>query len=142
MADTVTSALVAQTKTHYAIHLTGISDGSGESNITKIDKSTLTDFNGVEPAALDLDQIWWAVQGYASIVFKWQHTSDVTMVALPSGIGYLDFRCHAEMGIGLYESGGLKDSGTGSTGDVRLTSNGATATSTYDIFAIFKKRIA
>lgn len=123
MADTVTSNVVQNSKTEYKIHLTCISDGTGESAVVKIDKSTLTNSNGVEPIAINITSIRWAIQGFSYIKLLWDHTTDDVAMIL-SGNGYDDFS----------DGGGLRDPrSTGTTGDLLLTSVGAASGATYDI---------
>src|SRR5574343_990714 len=98
MADTVTNQVVLGGKTDYVVHLTGISDATGETNVVKIDKSTLLDQIGVEPPRIIIQSIRWAIQGYSYIKLSWDHGTDVTAMVL-SGNGYDSFE----------EIGGLKD---------------------------------
>lgn len=123
MADTVTSIVVQNSKTEYKVHLTCISDGTGESAVAKIDKSTLTNSVGLEPAAIHIMSIRWAIQGFTYVKLLWDHTTDDVAMIL-SGNGYDDFS----------EGGGLRDPQTvGTTGDLLLTSVGAVSGATYDI---------
>lgn len=123
MADTVTSRVVNNSKGKYTVHITGISDGTGESNVVKIDKSTLLTVAGAEPAALSIGTIRWNVQGFSYVKLHFDHTTDDTAMLL-SGNGYDDFT----------PGGGLRDPlSAGQTGDLMLTSVGAAAGATYDI---------
>lgn len=123
MADTVTNQVILGGKSTYVVHLTGISDGTGESNVVKIDKSTLLNTIGVEPPRIIIQSIRWASQGFSYIKLSWDHATDVTAMIL-NGNGYENFE----------EVGGLKDTLLNdSTGDLLLTSVGAANGSTYDI---------
>lgn len=124
MADAVTTNVIAQDETHYVVHLTNISDGTGESGVVKVDKSALTSRVGAEPAALDIEQIRWAIQGFTSVRLLWDHTTDDVAMVL-CGSGYDDFRnC----------GGALKDPrSSGTTGDILLTTNGGSSGASYDI---------
>ena len=123
MADTVTTQVVQNTKSEYVIHLTGISDGTGEAAVIKVDKSTLTNAGGVEPNNLSIMSVRWAIQGYSYIKILWDHTTDDVALLL-SGNGYDNFS----------EAGGLRDpKTTGGTGDLLLTSVGYASGATYDI---------
>jgi hypothetical protein len=123
MADAVATRVVQNSEDEYVIHLTNISDSTGESAVVKIDKSTLTNINGAEPARINILSIRWAIQGFTYVKLLWDHTTDDVAMLL-NGNGYDDFSA----------GGGLRDpSSAGGTGDLLLTTVGATATSTYDI---------
>lgn len=129
MADTVESYVINDGDRNYTIHMQGVSDGTGESAVTKIDISTLSFSNGVTPVMLKLQEVEYDIQGFSSVQLKWDATTDDEMVTL-AGNGYKNFE----------DVGGLKDpQSTGYTGDVKLTSNGAVSGASYDIIAKFKK---
>ena len=123
MADVVTSQVVQNSESEYIVHLTNISDSTGESAVVKIDKSALANVNNVEPARIIIMSVRWAIQGFTYVKLLWDHTTDDVALVL-NGNGFDDFSA----------GGGLRDpSTTGGTGDLLLTTVGATATSTYDI---------
>lgn len=132
MADAVRSIVLANTPTHYAVNITNISDGTGESAVVKVDKSALTASDGAEPGSLDIEAIRWSIQGFSSVKIAWDHDTD-DVAAVPSGSGYEDYRGGGFL-PGVLETEGLKDPrSTGGTGDIVLTTVGASATATYDI---------
>jgi hypothetical protein len=125
MADTVTSNVMfsATNARRYIVHLTCISDGTGETNVVKIDKSTLTNGSGVEPTSLKIASIRWNIQGMSYVKLSTDRTTDQTLMVL-SGNGYDNFEAF----------GHLKEaSTTGDTGDLLLSSVGAASGATYDI---------
>lgn len=123
MADAVTSQVLVSGPRRYAVVLTGISDGTGESAVAKIDKSTLTDAIGAEPSTLAIQKLQWTMQGYTYIKLAFDHTTDDTAVVI-AGDGCLDFAAY----------GGLKDpASAGGTGDLLLTTVGHTAGDSYTI---------
>lgn len=128
MADAVTTSVLRNDAYTYAIHLTNISDGTGETNVVKVDKSGLIGPDGTEPTSLSLVSARWSMQGFTYVTVLWDHTSDVTAMVM-SGNGYENFE----------ESDGKKDSGSGGAGDVLLSTVGAAAGSTYDITLVFAK---
>ena len=129
MADTVDTQVLFNGTRRYVVRLTNISDGTGESAVVKIDKSTLTNGNGTEPGKLSIVEAQWAIQGFASIRLLWDHTTDDEAMVL-DGNGFRDFS----------DTGGLPDPGTaGGTGDLILTTNGAVSGATYDIYVILLK---
>lgn len=135
MADAVTSVVVNNTNKRYVIHLTNISDGTGESLVVKADISGLLAEDGVVPASLDIEQVRWSIQGFVSVRILWGTTSPVVALAL-SGSGYEDFRGDSN----AHSDRGLIDPRT-ATGerDILLTTNGGVSGSTYDITLHLRK---
>jgi hypothetical protein len=126
MADAVTTNVYFTSTPgtrRYGIHLTCISDGTGESNVVKVDKSTIKDAMGVEPGILKLASARWTVVGFTYIKFTTDHTTDDVLL-LCAGNGYDNWE-----GASF-----LPDpNSTGGTGDLLLTSVGAAAAAIYDI---------
>lgn len=124
MADTVSTNVVRNTVSRdgvYTIHLTGLSDGTGETNVVKIDKSAFTGPSGSEPSYITILSARWNTQGYSYIKLSTDHTTDDTMLLL-TGNGYDEW----EMGL-------QDPNSTGGTGDLLLSSVGAASGATYDI---------
>ena len=138
MADAVTTRTVGETAAQLVVHLTNISDGTGESAVVKVDKSTFFAPDAAEPAALDIESVRWNVQGFTSVRLLWDHTADDTGLVL-SGSGYDDFRGEdMERVPGLCA---LKDPrSAGGTGDIILTTAGAVSGATYDITLVLRKQ--
>lgn len=126
MADTVTVTTIRDTGSELIVHLTGVSDGTGETDAIKVDKSAFT-VGGVEPTTLRLMAARWAVQGYSSLRLEWDRGTDV-LAMIFSGNGFEDFR-----------PDGKNDSGSGGTGDIVLTTVGAASGATYDITLTLRK---
>ena len=124
MADTVTTQVIATGPRYYIAHLTGISDGTGETLVQKVDISTLDLGNGVAPTRTSVKDIQWSIQGFTSVRLYWDHTTDDTISVLAQGNGYSEF--------GML--GFLSDPGSaGGTGDILLSSADAISGATYDI---------
>jgi hypothetical protein len=87
MADAVASNVVLNGDQQYIIHLTNISDGTGESAVVKVDKSTLLAIDGAEPASLDIEQVRWCIQGFTSVRLLWDHNTDDTAAATRTSAG-------------------------------------------------------
>jgi hypothetical protein len=130
MADTVTSSIIlgGAASKKYIVHLTGISDGTGETNVIKVDRSALTAINRSAPTRIDIASVRWNIQGYTYIKFSWDHTVDDTALVL-SGNGYDNFETHG----GLKDPNTSLDTVTGAIGDLLLTSAGAVSSGSYDI---------
>ena len=90
----------------------------------KVDKSTLTNGNGTEPGVLSIVSAQWSISGFSSVKLLFDHNTDDEALVLAPGNGYRDFS----------QQGGFPDpNSAGGTGDILLTTAGATASSTYDI---------
>lgn len=111
MVDSVdTNVLVSGSRIHKIV-LTNESDGTGESNIVKIDKSTLIGPDGVnEPGDIAIMDIWWNVNGFDGVKLTADGTTD-TLMGMLSGQGYFDFR----------DGGGLRLDNVAGAGDLLLT---------------------
>ena len=139
MVDAVTSNVALNNRNVYVIHLTNISDGTGEAAVIKVDKSTLLDANAAEPAALDIISCRWSIQGFASVRILWDHTTDDLALAL-AGSGYDEFG-DAKIGVNVIAGRALPDPrSAGGAGDILLTTNGAVSGATYDITLVCLKR--
>lgn len=123
MADSVDTLTLEATPRRRKVRFTNVCDGTGESAVIKLDKSTFADFKGEEPRMLVIDMMKWSIQGFASVRLFWDHTTD-DEIAILSGNGERSY----------WEDGGLKDPiSAGGTGDVLLTTNGNVSGATYDI---------
>lgn len=129
MADTVDVKVVHNGTRRYVVHLTNISDGTGESVVVKVDVSTLTGPNGIAPTYTAIEEIQWSIQGFTSVRLFWDATTDDEIAMLASGNGYLNFR----------PVGGLVDpKSSGTVGDILLTTAGAVSGATYDITLVLR----
>lgn len=138
MADAVTNKTIINTSDRLEIHLTNISDGTGETNVIKVDKSTFTAPDGAEPASVDIEWVRWSVQGFASVRLLWDHTTDDLGLVLAAS-GYDDYAGPAVQGFVPLRLNADPRS-AGGTGDVLLTTNGGGSGSTYDITISFIKQ--
>lgn len=119
MADAVTSQTLLDGKRNVVMKFTNISDGTGESAVTKVDVSTL---NG-SPTEVRINKIHYDISGM-QVSILWDADTDVVAQVLSTGQGALDFS----------KFGGLaNDAGTGVTGDIKFTTIGHTANDTYSI---------
>ncbi len=67
MADAVTSQTLIDGPTHTVMKFTNISDGTGESAVTKVDVSGLqTSQNGQTCTGVKIERIWWQCIGIES----------------------------------------------------------------------------
>lgn len=148
MADAVTVAQlfppVGAAAPVVVVHMTNISDGTGESGVKKVDIATILNYFNVKPSGLRIEQAWWSVQGFKSITLAWDRTAGAnTAMVLGSGIGFTDFRgvnpgyVGGGSGAGDFvKIGGIPDPSAGNAdgkGSILLTTNTNAAGNTYDI---------
>jgi len=122
VADAVDSLVVFAGRRRRVVRLTNLSDGTGETAVVKVDKSTLTGPDGTEPSKLVVEKIQYSCVGM-SVRLLWDHDTDDEIVTL-AGEGTFDWT----------DCGGLVDpASAGGPGDILLTTNGHTAGDSYDI---------
>ena len=138
MADAVKVSVIADTPTHYVVHCTNISDGTGETAVVKVDKSAIAvALDGAEADSLDIDRVVWCCYGM-QVRILWDHTTDDLALAL-SGSGVLNFKGHRG-DIDLVTTAGLKDPrSTGGTGDILFTTSGHSSGDTYNVTLWLRK---
>ena len=127
MADTVTSTTVLDGDKDFIVQLTNVSDSTGESAVTKVDVSGLTarKSDGAACTGVKLFRVYYSILGFTKIGLLWDATTDTLCMELnPSADGVLDFS----------PFGGLQNtSGSGKTGDINLTTTGASSGDSYMI---------
>lgn len=125
MADAVTSQTLVDGPRNLVMKFTNVSDGTGESAVTKVDVSA---FN---TTGVTIQKIHYSTQGMAVRVL-WDATSDVLAWLVPQdGDGCFDFT----------PFGGIRNNaGAGVTGDIQFTTVGHTAADTYSIILEMTKR--
>ena len=136
MADAVTSQTLSDGATTAVMKFTNISDGNGESSVKKVDVSALTASpSGSACTRVHITQVWYAISGMR-IDLEWDATTNVKALILGGGValeptvGHLDFRSF----------GGIKNNaGSGSTGDLDLTTLHHTNNDAYTIILELKK---
>lgn len=134
MADRVDTLDVFTGKDKIVRRILCVSDGTGETTVVKIQKSTLTNWLGSAPSKLGLEQIQWSIQGFSSVELLWDHTTDDEIIELAAGNGMRLMK-----NIPGLDSGVLWDpASAGGTGDVILTSRGAVNGASYDILMTFR----
>ena len=125
MADSVASQTIDYGHKYAVIKLTNVSDGTGESAVTKVDVSGLaSSANGVACTGATKQKIWGQCTGM-NVSILYDATSDVLAIQLGEN----------QSGYHEYTSfGGLTNNdGSGKTGDVQLTTVGHASGETYAI---------
>lgn len=130
MADAVSTTIVYEDPQRMVIKLTNLSDGTGESAVTKVDKSTFTGPNGLEPSSLVIEKV--TSDGAGMDVYLYVDHTTAVPIARIGGLGRYskNFR----------DVGGLQTAGSGGTGDIILTTTGHSSGDSYDITLYIRKK--
>ena len=74
MADAVTSTTILDSDKDFIVQLTNVSDGSGESAVTKIDVSGLNSntLNGKSCSGVKLLKVYYSILGFDKIGLFWK----------------------------------------------------------------------
>ncbi len=121
MTDTVSSKTVFSGKRKLVMRFTNRSDGTGESAVVKVDRSTFTGPDGTEPGKIVVEKIVYDVSSMR-VLLLWDHSTDEVLAVL-QGQGCMDFT----------EIGGIVDVETGGNGDILLTTANQSSGDGYDI---------
>ena len=130
MADVVTSQTLVDTAgTKTVMKFTNMSDGSGETLVTKMDASELTFMT--EDGTKSLAKIWWAMNttnGKSGVELLWAGTTNST-IGFFSGTGYHDY---FTSGNSIPNNATLT-ANTSPAGDVLISTKGFVAGDNYTI---------
>ena len=131
MADAVATQTILDGPKYAVLKFTNVSDGSGESAVTKVDVSGLSaSADGSTCTGVTIQKIWWQCTGMkVSILFD--ATSDVLAIQLGENqSGHHDYTSF----------GGLSNNaGSGVTGDVQFTTVDHSSGDTYTIILYLRK---
>ena len=134
MADVVTSqTLVDTTGTKTVMKFTNISDGSGETLVTKMDSSALTFMT--EDATKKVAKIWWSINttnGKSGVELLWAGSgtsSANATIGFFSGTGYHDY---FTAGNSISNNATLT-ANTSPAGDILLSTKGFVSGDNYTI---------
>lgn len=124
MVDTVdTLVLISDGRVHHA-RFTNESDGTGESNVVKVDMSNLTTVGTNKIKAVDIDRCFGIVGGFNYVTIRFDASTDDEALVLAPGTFDFDFT----------DSGGIRNPlSAGTTGDIMFTTDGAFDGSSYNI---------
>jgi hypothetical protein len=131
MADAVTSQTIFDGDKKVIQKFTNISDGTGESEVKKVDVSALTtNGHGQTFTSVTIEKIWWQCVGMKTRLF-FDATSNAFIIELGENqSGYHDYSSF----------GGLKNNaGSGVTGDILFTTVGHSSADTYTITLEMRK---
>ena len=132
MADAVTSQTLIDGGKQVVMKFTNVSDGTGESAVTKVDVSALSSsVDGDACTGVVIERIWWQCIGM-KVKILWDATTDAFCIELGENqSGSHDYTVF----------GGLtNNSGSGKTGDLAFTTIGHTGADTYTIILYMRKK--
>lgn len=133
MADAVTTQTLADGDRIAIMKFTNISDGSGESAVTKVDVSSLAPESGTERecSEVKIQQIFYSLQGM-SVDVLWNASSNVLCFTISdSSSGHYDFSNVQSL---------TNNAGSGKNGDVLFTTVGASSADRYTIILVLEKK--
>ena len=130
MADAVATQILFQGDKQVVMKFTNNSDGTGETNVVKVDVSTLTPYQGQPCTAVQIDRIYFFTHGL-EVRLLWQATSNVTILTVPQNAAFrMDFD----------DFGGLNNNaGAGKTGNILFTTLDASAGDSYAVILYMRK---
>ena len=130
MADVVTSQTIVDTSgTKTVMKFTNMSDGSGETLVTKMDASALTFMT--EDGTKSLAKIWWAINttnGKSGVELLWAGTTNST-IGFFSGTGYHDYYTAGN----AIPNNATLTANTSPAGDILISTKGFVAGDNYTI---------
>lgn len=132
MADTVASQTLADGPKTAVLKLTNISDGSGESAVTKVDVSALQpSADGDTCTGVTIERIWWQCIGM-KVQILFDASTDVMAIELGENqSGNHDYTLFGGL---------INNAGSGVTGDINFTTVGHSSADTYTIILYMRKK--
>ena len=135
MVDAVTSQTLFDDGGHVVLHLTNVSDGTGESAVKKVDASTF--LGGATTTRYALERIKWSTVGMGFNLL-WDADTDVLFWTCGNATSEGDTD-YTKGGTGPAGPGITNNAGTGITGDIMLTTVGHTAADSYVVTLWLRK---
>ncbi len=133
MADAVTTQTLADGDRIAIMKFTNISDGTGESAVTKVDVSSLAAESRTqrECSEVNIQQIFYSLEGM-SVDILWNASSNLLCFTVSdSSSGHYDFSNMQSL---------TNNAGSGKNGDVLFTTVGASAGDRYTIILVLEKK--
>ena len=110
MVDTVTTQILRDGRRNLVMKFTNISDGSGESAVTKVDVSSLSE----SPARVRITRIDYTTADIGLDIL-WDADTDVLALTIPQDMSdSIDYR---------WFGGVTNNAGAGRTGDIKFSTN-------------------
>ncbi len=132
MADTVATQTIQDGERNAVLRFTNVSDGTGESNVVKVDVSALAKNSaGQSCTEVHIQRIYWATVGM-SVKLDFDATANALAIGLPAD----------STGDEYYDSFTAipNNAGTGKTGDILFSTTGHSSGDNYTIILELLKR--
>jgi hypothetical protein len=130
MSDIVSSQILTDTSgVKFVVKLTNFSDGSGETDVIKVDASNTTFMT--EDGARKIAKVWFSINTAnpkSAVEIKWDGATDATALLL-SGQGFFDFRTAGDE---------ITNNATTPTGDVLLSTKNFANGDNYSLVIEFR----
>jgi len=124
MADAVATQVLVDGPRRAVLKFTNVSDGTGETDVVKVDVSTLSSYQGNPCTSVSVNKLD-AVTAGMGLNMLWDATTDVLILTLGSD----DF-----VTFDFSRFGGLtNNAGAGKTGDILFTTLGASSGDRYTV---------
>lgn len=131
MADAVSTQVLKDHASAWAVKLTNISDGTGETNVVKVSANSLIASNGDgSTQRLSITKLFWNVSANR-VNLLWRGTTN-TLITTLTGTGAWNLVGDGSMPL-------TNNAGAGANGDILLTTSGFVAGSAYTIIMEGKK---
>jgi hypothetical protein len=123
MANTLTSQTILDGERLAIIKVTGAVD-TAETDVVKVDVSTLSSRGGLTCTGCKLNRVWSQTHGL-EVTMSWAATTPVMIITIPQNDNYL---------MDYSSFGGIpNNAGAGKTGDITFTTLDVAAGDTYSI---------
>ena len=132
MADAVATQTIQDGERNAVLRFTNVSDGTGESNVVKVDVSALAKNSaGQSCTEVHIQRIYWATVGM-SVKLDFDASTNVLAIGLPAD----------STGEEYYDSFSAipNNAGSGKTGDILISTTGHSSGDTYMIILELLKR--
>lgn len=132
MADAVATQTIQDGERNAVLRFTSVSDGTGESNVVKVDVSALAKNSaGQSCTEVHIQRIYWATVGM-SVKLDFDASTNVLAIGLPAD----------STGDEYYDSFSAipNNAGSGKTGDILFSTTGHSSGDTYMIILELLKR--
>lgn len=130
MADTVATQVIYDGAKQAIMKFTNASDGTGETNVKKVDVATLSSYLGKACTAVQIDRIYGLTHGM-EVRLLWEASANVTILTVPQ---------NTMQTMTFEDFGGLdNNAGTGKTGNILFTTLDASLGDAYTIILVMRK---
>lgn len=85
MVDTVASQTLFEGDRHLVMKFTNVSDGTGETNVIKVNIANLTSAHGVPCTGVSIEKIFAMTHGM-EVEMKWEASSPVVIATIPQNV--------------------------------------------------------